>query len=120
MKFVLLLIAAVSAINIKQQEPKVVNGKYWFCDPPLPNTVDQLNIELDFFSRKLDKTHYNNALKIYEELMKKGIAPRVNVHTWELYDNAFSFPRVRRFDMVQHHMDLIQHMEDNLNQNFTN
>ena len=57
MKFVLLLIAAVSAINIKQQEPKVVNGKYWFCDPPLPNTVDQLNIELDFFSRKLDKTH---------------------------------------------------------------
>ena len=79
-----------------------------------------MNIELDFFSRKFEQAHYDNALHIYEELMKKGIKPRVSVHTWELYDNAFSFPRVRRYNLVQHHMDLIQHFEDNLNENFTN
>lgn len=85
------------------------------CDPPLDITQEQLDIELDFFSRTFDKKRYNNARIIYDELRKNGKHPRVSVHTWELYDKAFSFPRVRRFDLVQHHMDLIQHFEDNLN-----
>ena len=49
-----------------------------------------------------------------------GQAPKLSVHTWELYDEAFAFPRVRRYDLVQQHMDLIQHFEDNLNQNMSN
>ena len=53
-------------------------------------------------------------------MTKGGSKPRVTIHTWELYDNAFTFPRVRRYDLVQKHMDLIQHFEDNLNSNFTN
>ena len=65
--------------------------------------------------------HYNNAMNIYNALLKKGGSkPRVAVHTWELYDGAFTFPRVRRYDLVQKHMDLVQHFEDNLNSNFTN
>lgn len=54
--------------------------------------------------------------------MKKylGKDPKVSVHTWELYDKAFTFPRIRRYDLVQKHMDLIQHFQDNLNENFTN
>ena len=59
-------------------------------------------------------------MKIYAELKKDGLNPRLFVNTWELYDKAFSFPRVRRYDYVQQHMDLLQHFEDNLNENFTN
>ena len=44
----------------------------------------------------------------------------MSVHTWELYDGAFSFPRIRRYGLVQEHMDVIEHFQDNLNQNFTN
>jgi len=59
-------------------------------------------------------------MKIYAELKKDGANPKLAVNTWEMYDKAFSFPRVRRYDIVQQHMDMIQHFEDNLNENFTN
>ena len=42
-----------------------------------------------------------------DELKKDGANPKVSVNTWELYDKAFSFPRVRRYDFVQQHMDMI-------------
>merc|ERR1711865_1142906 len=55
-----------------------------------------------------------------ELLIERDITkPRVAIHTWELYDNAFSFPKVRRYEDVQHHLELLQHFEDNLNGNFT-
>jgi hypothetical protein len=31
---------------------------------------------------------------------KSGVAPKLSVHTYELYDKAFSFPRVRRYAFV--------------------
>ncbi len=79
-----------------------------------------MDIEIDYFSRKFDKKNYNNALIIYNKLLEQGGKPRVAVHTWELLDQAFSFPSVRRYDMVQQQMDFVQHMQDNLNMNFTN
>ena len=96
------------------------NGDTGNCDPSLEISQKQMDIELDYFSRTFDEKRYRNAKIIYNALLEKGQHPRVSVHTWQLYDNAFAFPRVRRYDLVQHHMDLIQHMEDNLNQNFTN
>jgi len=39
-------------------------------------------------------------MKIYKELVKDGADPQLYVTTWELYDKAFSFPRVRRYDFV--------------------
>lgn len=90
------------------------------CEPALDVSQKQMDIELDQFSRTFDRKRYNNARIIYDELLKQGKKPRVAIHTWELYDNSFSFPRVRRYDLVQHHMDLLQHFEDNLNENFTN
>ena len=42
------------------------------------------------------------------------------VHTWNLYDKAFSFPRVRRYNFVEENMDMLEHFEDNLNLNPTN
>ena len=110
MKFAALaLIGSASAIAL--QKP---------CEESLEVTEEQLNIELDYFSRSFDMKHYTNAMKIYGELAKEGKHPQLAVHTWELYDAAFAFPRVRRYDLVQQHMDMIQHFQDNLNQNFSN
>ena len=88
MKFATIaLVASVNAASLSQLSSEstdgvVVNGKYWFCDPPLPHTEAQMNIELDFFSRKFDRKHYDKALEIYNELNGKGQKPRVNIHTW--------------------------------------
>ena len=42
------------------------------------------------------------------------------VHTFELYDKAFSFPRVRKYKETQENMDMLEHFEDNLNMNVSN
>ena len=110
MKFaVLAMIGAAAAVQL--EEP---------CTEALEVSEEQLYIELDYFSRRCDTKHYTNAMKIAGELAKEGKHPKLFVNTWELYDQAFAFPRVRRYDLVQQHMDLIQHFEDNLNQNFSN
>ena len=58
---------------------------------------------------------------IYGEMKAhQGLNPHVRVHTWELYDKAFSFPRVRRYAFVQEWLDQIEHAQDNLNMNFSN
>jgi len=90
------------------------------CEPAIDVSQAQLDIELDYFSRSFDRKHYKKAMQVYKELKKQGKDPKVSIHTWELYDAAFSFPRVRRYDLVQKHMDLLQHFQDNLNENFTN
>jgi hypothetical protein len=93
------------------------------CHDALPITQKQLDVELDYFSRSFDKHHYYNAMNIYAELKKQGIDGKTGatgVHTWELYDHAFPFEKVRRYDLVQQHMDAVQHFEDNLNQNLLN
>ena len=90
------------------------------CEEALPVTEEELKIQLDYFSRRLDIKYYDNAMKIYGELTKQGKNPQLAVHTFELYDKAFSFPRVRRYDLVNEHLNEIQHFQDNLNQNFTN
>ena len=120
-------LTAVQAVSIEQQAAvetgyKVVNNKIFVdgCPLPLALTQEQLDMELDYFSRKFDKQFYNNAMSIYKALKKAGKDPKVSVHTWELYDHAFPFEKVRRYDLVQQHMDAIQHFEDNLNENFTN
>ena len=57
-----------------------------------------------------------NAVEIAGKL---GIAtPRI--HTWELLDTSFSFPRLRRYQFVQENMDMLEHFEDNLNTNVSN
>ena len=113
---------AVQIENTSELGYEVVNNKIFVdgCPLPLALTQEQLDIELDFFSRKFDKQHYDNALSIYKALKKEGKDPKVSVKTWELYDHAFPFEKVRRYDLVQQHMDMIQHFEDNLNENFTN
>ena len=87
----------------------------------LDETTAELEYQVDMFSRTLDPRHWTNVQNIQAALKKKnGSYPRVPVHTWELYDKAFSFPRVRRYNFVQENMDMLEHFQDNLNMNPTN
>ena len=45
------------------------------CSYPLDITVDNLNYEMDIFSRGFDKKHYTAAMQIYAELKKQGKDP---------------------------------------------
>lgn len=77
--------------------------------------------ELEYFSRNLEKQHFDNALFIWKNLTAgQGLKDRLMVHTWELYDQSFTFPRVRRYQFVMDNMDMLEHFEDNLNQNIDN
>ena len=53
--------------------------------------------ELDAFSRTFDKSHYDKAIELYNAGGKKG---DLKVHTYELYDKAFLWPRIRRYPDV--------------------
>ena len=86
------------------------------CTERLWVDKNELDWQMDQFSRKFDKQNYDNAAFIAGEL---GVAlPKVK--TWELLNKSFSFPRIRRFETVQEQMDLVEHFEDNLNLNLTN
>ena len=86
------------------------------CTERLWESADEMQWQMDQFSRKFDMQNYLNAMEIAGELKIKP--PRV--HTWELLDGSFSFPRVRRYNDVQENMDLLEHFQDNLNTNISN
>ena len=66
----------------------------------LDETQAELTYQVDMFSRTLDPRHWTNAGNIAEAMTKAGKKPYMYVHTWELYDKSFSFPRVRRYGFV--------------------
>ena len=86
------------------------------CEERLWISRDEMDWQMDQFSRHFTIGNLNNALKIAKELNTSP--PRI--HTWELIDKAFSFPRVRRYDEVQQNMDMLEHFQDNLNTNISN
>ena len=71
---------------------------------------------MDQFSRKFNIENYKNAMLIAKTL---GVKPP-RVHTFEILDGAFTWPRVRRYQSVQIALEAIEHFEDNLNLNITN
>merc|ERR550537_115242 len=67
----------------------------------LDETQDELDYQMDMFSRTLDPIHWTNVVNIADAIHKKtGALPKLSVHTWELYNTPFSFPRVRRYNFV--------------------
>merc|ERR1719231_1011348 len=86
----------------------------------LDETQEELNYQVDMFSRTLDPRHWTNVNNVAKAMKDAGKKPGIYVHTWELYDKSFSFPRVRRYAMVQDNMDMLEHFQDNLNQNLSN
>jgi hypothetical protein len=76
----------------------------------LDETEAELQYQVDMFSRTLDPRHWTNVLNIQKAIKKAtGKVPAVAVHTWELYDKSFSFPRIRRYQFVQENMDMLEH-----------
>ena len=74
------------------------------------SSQEELDYQVDMFSRTLDPRHWTNVVNIAKAMEKKqGKHPRLQVHTWELYDKAFSFPRVRRYNFVGENMDMLEH-----------
>ena len=66
------------------------------CEDRLWLSQDEMDWQMDQFSRKFNIQNYQNAMKIADKL---GLKPP-RVHTWELLDKAFSFPRIRRYQFV--------------------
>ena len=76
----------------------------------LDETQDELDYQVDMFSRTLDVRHWKNAQNIAKAMGKNGTsAAGLKIHTWELYDQAFSFPRVRRYGFTNDNMDMLEH-----------
>ena len=76
----------------------------------LDETEAELQYQVDMFSRTLDPRHWTNVLNIQKAMKKAtGKQPPVAVHTWELMDKSFSFPRIRRYQFVQENMDMLEH-----------
>lgn len=114
MKFtsLIMLIAGAAAVKIESEAPPCIY---------LDETQGELDKQVDLFSKTLDPRHWTNVLNIAGAMKKKsGSAPRLQVHTWELLDKAFTFPRIRRYAYVQENMDMLEHFEDNLNTNVSN
>merc|ERR1719263_490256 len=84
----------------------------------LDETEDELNYQIDMFSRNLNPAHWTNALNIAKAIGRDPAT--LKDHTWELNDKAFTFPRVRRYNFVNDNMDMLEHFQDNLNLNVTN
>jgi len=87
----------------------------------LDETPEEMKYQIDMFSRTLDVRHWKNAQAIAKVIGKldNGSAG-MKVHTWELYNDAFSFPRVRRYGFTNDNMDLLEHFQDNVNLNSSN
>ena len=86
------------------------------CEERLWISQDEMDWQMDQFSRKFDIKNYENAMTIAQKMKVKPS----KVHSWELLDGSFSFPRVRRYETVQAQMDQVEHFQDNLNTNLSN
>jgi len=120
---VLLLIGAVAASQVEyapiSDESLVQTGEPCVY---LDETVGELEYQMEMFSRTLDPRHWTNVQNIFGALKKKGTKnlPKLQVKTWDLFDKAFSFPRIRRYNFVCENMDMLEHFQDNLNTNISN
>lgn len=84
------------------------------CD--LVMSKENLSVQMENFSRTLDTAYFTAAKKIADKLKTK--LPMVS--TYEVMDKAFSFPRVRQYNIVTQEMSNIEMFQDNLNQNLSN
>ena len=86
------------------------------CQERLWNDPRELGWQIDMFSRTCDRKYYENGVQIAQEIQSE--IPKIN--SWELLDKAFEFSRIRRYDIVNDNMDMLEHFQDNLNMNRSN
>merc|ERR1719450_589718 len=110
MKFAALLfigaIASTTAMDVSDNQEKLyelMQLNTAECPKPLEISEDEMHYQLGEFSRNFQMESWNNAM-----------------HTKELYDKSFSFPKVRNYDYAVQNMNELEHYEDNLNANLSN
>ena len=111
-------LAAASDIQSTASIKSALDGPCVYLD----ETQAELTYQVDMFSRTLDPRHWTNVQNLSKQLKEKGVSnvPKLAVKTWELYDKAWSFPRLRRYNFVMENMDMLEHFQDNLNMNISN
>jgi hypothetical protein len=125
MKYTSLLLLIGVAAATQVEYPAIADETLVQTNGPcvyLEESVGELEYQMEMFSRTLDPRHWTNVLNIYDALKKKGTKslPKLQVKTWDLYDKAFTFPRIRRYNFVCENMDMLEHFQDNLNTNISN
>ena len=111
LKLFSVLIAVSYAIQLDQNKP---------CEPALEMSNKEMAKQMDLFSRTFDEKYYKNAIKIYEANKGKPGAKVPQVTTWELYDKAFTWKNVRKYEMTKEQLSEIEKWQENLNTNITN
>lgn len=65
------------------------------------------------FSRTFNTGYWTNAMNIKSALEASpaslGTVFKPQVHTWELYDQSFTFPAIRHYEDVEHNLDYLEH-----------
>lgn len=76
------------------------------CAPALINTPHELALQFEQFSRTLDTKFYENGMKILAELRKgNALEALPAISSFQLYDSAFTWPRVRAYQFVQEELN---------------
>ena len=58
--------------------------------------------ELNLFCRSLDKSHFESAVEMRNELIEQNHPQdELRINTKDLYEQAFNFPNVAQYDNVQ-------------------
>jgi hypothetical protein len=111
--------------NMVQTEARLASSEAAAATQPpcvyLDETMEELEYQIDMFSRTLDERHWTNVLNLQKAIEKKSGKPvKIETHVWDLMDKSFDFPRIRRYDFVEENMNMLEHFEDNFNTNITN
>jgi len=80
-----------------------------------------MEMQMNLFSRTFDKIFYKNSQEIFKQLHEKDQSLKSpKISTWELYDKAFKFQRVRKYKFVIEELNKLEQFEDNANLNLSN
>ena len=72
--------------------------------------------ELKLFSTSLNVNHYDNAIKIRQQLSELGEESSFSVNTDEIYKSSFTFPSLANNDFAQDMLDQLQETQNSLAQ----
>ena len=73
---------------------------------------DNLKKELKLFSTSLNETHYDNAIKIRQQLSELGEESTFSINTDEIYKGSFTFPQLANNDFAQDMLDQLSETQN--------
>ena len=108
-------------IDDRMQEEAAVQIQESFEHTVLNKKIDQMNEELDIFSRTQDPEHWQAARELKNELNDAGNQQSsLLVNTKQLFEKGFQFENVAQYDHVITMLSEVSDAQDNLNENQEN